>query len=292
MVRFWYSCYNLAIESARQILEVLVPRATHTLASSVVTIQLEPDALAGRTSLVSAHRIWIFWIYVKLTLHLRDFLRDAMGKKNITDDMKRAILELQKEGKSYAEIAARLGVGKATVHLWVTRAKGMPHGVVPPTPKPKGRPRLTSPQTDRLLRRRVLESPSISARELRAENPAGLKDVALRTIQHRLQKHLKLPTRRPAAKPLLTAPMKAKRLAFAKKYVKWTTSQWENVMFSDESRFLTFTNRRRSVRRPLGSNRFDPRFTTKTVKHPPGRRSPFVCLLTQFICFFWYIYLF
>ena len=124
VVRFWYSCYNLAIESARQILEVLVPRAMHTLASSVVTIQLEPDALAGRTSLVSAHRIWIFWIYVKLTLQLRDFLRDAMGKKNITDDMKRAILELQKEGKSYAEIAARLGVGKATVHLWVIEHKG------------------------------------------------------------------------------------------------------------------------------------------------------------------------
>ena len=209
-----------------------------------------------------------------------------MGKKRITDDMKRAILELHKEGKSYGEIAARLDVGKATVHLWVTRARELPEGVIPPIPKPKGRPRLTSPQTDRMLRRRVLESPSISARELRTENPGTLKDVALRTIQHRLQKHLKLPTRRPAAKPLLSAKMKAKRLAFAKKYIKWTAADWEKVMFSDESRFLTFSNRRRSVRRPLGSNRFDPRFTSKTVKHPPGQRALFVCLLTLFICFF------
>ena len=41
-------------------------------------------------------------------------------------------------------------------------------------------------------------------------------------------------------------------------------------MFSDESRFLTFSHRRRSIRRPLGSNRFDPRFTQKTMKHPAG----------------------
>ena len=209
-----------------------------------------------------------------------------MGNKRLTDDKKRSILKLSKAGVSYDDIAYRLQVGRATVYKWAARSRGLPDGVVPPTPKPEGRPRVTSPTTDRLLRRRVLECPSISARELRAENPEALKDVSLRTIQHRLQKDLKLPTRRPAPKPLLSAKMKAKRLAFAKKYVKWTKADWEKVMFSDESRFLTFSNRRRSVRRPLGSNRFDPRFTSKTVKHPPGKRAVFVCSLTLFICCF------
>ena len=62
-----------------------------------------------------------------------------MGKKNITDDKKKAIIELHKEGLSMAEIAFRLDVGAATVHLWVTRAKALPDGVIPPTPKGRGR---------------------------------------------------------------------------------------------------------------------------------------------------------
>ena len=191
-----------------------------------------------------------------------------MVKKHLSEDSKRCILELRKEGKSYREIGERLGVAKATVHLWVTRAASLPDGEIPATIKQPGRSRLTSPNTDRMLKRRVLESPSISARELRAENPECLGNVSIRTIQHRLQKDLSLPSRRPAPKPLLTQKMKAKRLDFAKRYVDWTTEQWSKVMFSDESRFVTFSNRRRSVRRPLGSDRNDPRFTQKTVKHP------------------------
>ena len=129
-------------------------------------------------------------------------------------------MELRKEGLSFGEIAARLHVRRATVHMWVVHGRDLPHGVMPPTLKPKGRPLVTSPQTDRLLRRRVLESPSISACDLRAENPGPLKDVSLRTIQHRLQKNLKLPTLQPMPIPPLSAKMKGKRLAFVKKYVK------------------------------------------------------------------------
>lgn len=38
-------------------------------------------------------------------------------------------------------------------------------------------------------------------------------------------------------KPFLTAEHKKKRLAFAQKYKTWTTDDWKNVIFSDETKF-------------------------------------------------------
>ena len=44
---------------------------------------------------------------------------------------------------------------------------------------------------------------------------------------------------------------------------------WKKVMFSNKSHFeLSFGNQSTRVRRPWGSDRFDEKFTRKTVKHP------------------------
>jgi hypothetical protein len=45
-----------------------------------------------------------------------------------------------------------------------------------------------------------------------------LQDVSVRTIQHRLQNDMDLPSRTATNKALLNAAMKKKRVAFAKKY--------------------------------------------------------------------------
>ena len=64
---------------------------------------------------------------------------------------------------------------------------------------------------------------AITAVAIKKKHPALLEDVAVRTIQHCLQKDLKMPTRRAAMKPLLTEAMKKKR--FCKKYKDWTSDQ-------------------------------------------------------------------
>ena len=43
---------------------------------------------------------------------------------------------------------------------------------------------------------------------------------------------------------------------------------WENVLFSDESHFYEGFKKINSVRRPVGSNRFDPKYLQRTKKHP------------------------
>ena len=99
-------------------------------------------------------------------------------------------------------------------------------------------------------------------------HPELLENVAVRTIQHRLQKGLGLPSRKAAKKPLLTEQMKKQRIAFAKKYIHWMPAQWKRVIFSDESNFRVFQVGSPMVQCPHASNRSDPRFIVPTVKHP------------------------
>ena len=99
-------------------------------------------------------------------------------------------------------------------------------------------------------------------------HPDLLSNVSVRTIQHRLQKELGLPSLTSAKKPLINDRMKGQRLAFAKKHAHLTPTQWKKVMLSDESTFQVFRVGSTKVRRTSSSNRYDPRYTVPTVKYP------------------------
>ena len=61
--------------------------------------------------------------------------------------------------------------------------------------------------------------------------------------------------------------MKEKRLAWAKKYQKWTKEDWRKVMFSDESQFYVQGQRSQHVRRSAGEELTDDRIH-QSMKHP------------------------
>jgi hypothetical protein len=117
------------------------------------------------------------------------------------------------------------------------------------------------------MNRQIRKYPAMTAADLKETVPE-LATVAERTISHHLRNTLKLPSRSAAQKPLLKASMVKKRLAFCRKYKHWTEADWEKVMYSDESTFRCIRSVKSKVRRPSGSNRFDPRYTSVTVKHP------------------------
>lgn len=191
-----------------------------------------------------------------------------MAPTNLSVEEKARILAWKYENVSTKEIAKRTGRGESTIRRLVASARGLPLNVVPPRKSASGRPRKTSSVTDTLLRREVLKNPNTTAGELKKIHPQLLHNVSERTIQHRLQKELGLPTFRPAHKPLLTRAMVKKRLSFARKYRHWTVTQWRKVLFSDESTFLCFRSRSGGrIRRPHKSNRFALQYTAKTVKH-------------------------
>lgn len=177
-------------------------------------------------------------------------------------------LALLEQGMSVIRVAADVQVTRMAIYSLKKAAAAHPPGTVPPRKPGSGAPRKTSTRTDKILKREVIADPCITAVSLKQKHPALLKNVSVRTIQHRLQKDLKMPARRAAKKPLLTKAMKKKRLDFCKKYEDWTSEQWQKVMFSDESTFRLIRGSSKIVRRPSNVSRFDPRYTVKTVKHP------------------------
>ena len=82
------------------------------------------------------------------------------------------------------------------------------------------------------MKQEVMQSPALTASKLKKMHPDPLNRVSTRTIQHRLQKDMGLPTRRITKKPMLTEAMKKRRVAFCKKYKEWTPEQWREVMFN------------------------------------------------------------
>lgn len=191
-----------------------------------------------------------------------------MGRAKLSLQDKTRALTLLDEGWSVIRVAAELKVTRRTIYNLKSVAENLPPGEVPARKPGSGAPRKTSPRTDKILAREVKQDPSITAVGLKEKHPILLQNVSVRTIQHRLQKDLKLPARRAAKKPLLTEAMKKRRLDFCQKYKDWTSADWQKVMFSDESTFRLVRGGSKIVRRPSSVSRYDPHYTVKTVKHP------------------------
>ena len=191
-----------------------------------------------------------------------------MPGKYTSSEEKARILAWRQEKVSIKEICARSRRAKSTVMKLLASAKGLRPNKVPKYRFGGGQKKKTSNATDTLIKREVQKNPRLTALELKNLHPELLEYVAVSTIQHRLQKGLGLPSRKADKKALLTERMKKQRIAFAKKYIHWTPAQWKRVMFSDESNFQVFRVGSPMVRRLHDSNRFDPRFTVPTVKHP------------------------
>jgi len=100
-----------------------------------------------------------------------------------------------------------------------------------------GRIRVTTRRQDRAIRLQHLRD-----RFLPAAHTAALtvgthgRPVSDRTIRRRLQQE-GLRARRPFRGPILTEANRQNRLQWAQRHQRWTLRQWENVLFSDESRF-------------------------------------------------------
>jgi transposase len=192
------------------------------------------------------------------------FFSTAMGKKaELSEPIRAQIRLLHEEGYSQCQIAKRLHVSRCGVQNSLNRPN------LKTRPR-QGRPRVTTPRTDHAIRRVVTSDPFISSAQIKSELAPHLNNVSTRTIRHRLSTDLRMCTRKPVKKPMLTAAHRQKRLAFCRQFHHWQVSDWKRVMFSDESSFRQFNDVKLFVRRPINSNPLDRRYTTKCVKHSPS----------------------
>ena len=125
-----------------------------------------------------------------------------MGRaKQLTMEEKTRIMCWGAEGVTPKDIAHRLGRNAATIRKHLAVLRDLPPNATPPPPKPRsGRPCSTSTRQDTRLINYVQRYPLKTARQLQKEVP-GWRQVAVRTIQKRLQRKLGLSSLRAAKKP-------------------------------------------------------------------------------------------
>ena len=133
-----------------------------------------------------------------------------------------------------------------------------------------GRPRVTTKRQDSLLVRKCKMDRFKTATQIRAE---VLSEYSLKLSTSTVQRRLRgagLFGRKPRRKPRLTPKHKRDRLAFARAHKDWSTEEWARIMFSDESRFLLYTNDGRVYVRRMKGEEFSERCIQKTCKFGGG----------------------
>lgn len=97
----------------------------------------------------------------------------------------------------------------------------------------------------------------------------NLKQVSKSTVRRSLLS-MKMRGCVAVKKPFLRPANIKKRLAFAKKHLNWTAEQWSRVLWTDESKFEMFGNKRRLYVRREPNERFKSNCLVPTVKHGGG----------------------
>lgn len=187
-----------------------------------------------------------------------------MGRRpDTTDFIKGQVIILREEGYTERKIAAKLKISKTAVHNILSSGGEN-------RKQNSGRHRKTTPRDDRFIRNTILKQPNCpSARVGQMAEEHGIH-ISPRTVRRRLFQDLGLPARRPATKPFLTKRHVRLRIEFCKTMKDKSSEWWEKVMFSDESIFQQVRNIGYNyVRRPKGE-RLNPKYTTKSFKHPPS----------------------
>lgn len=189
--------------------------------------------------------------------------------KQVSREKRAAIVALREAGFSIREIAARQEVSVGGIHYILERHRET--GTNADRPR-SGAPRVTTRQEDVFIETTSKRDRFLTARQLRAEVVTARESVgklSASTVRDRLTK-AGLNGRVSCRKPLLREINRQKRLEWARAHLNWTPAQWERVLFTDESKYEIFGNRRRRYVRRRPGERVLPACVTPTVKHGGG----------------------
>jgi hypothetical protein len=161
------------------------------------------------------------------------------------------------EGQERQTIAHKIPCNLNTVGHWI-RAWQQRHDLF--DSDRSGRPRITSERTDVRIEEYADEKKFTTPREIKNELEL---DVSARTIRRRLDE-VGLYGRVARVERDFTELELKKRIAFAEGFAHWTETDWEKVIFSDETHFDRFGHGRQWVQRPYASA-----FESPYLNHAP-----------------------
>ena len=181
-------------------------------------------------------------------------------------DRGRAIAWLQ-NGSTIRIVSAGLGVSPSVISRLKQRYRAT--GRVKERRR-SGRPRSTDVRTDRYIVRQAVTSRTNTAKRIKSLLRVTTNvHISVNTVRRRLRA-AGLASRVPARHPRLTPAHKAARQAWSARHSRWTRREWDQVIFSDESKFNLLTSDRRiHVWRRRGE-RFQPDCIQQVVPHGGG----------------------
>lgn len=191
-----------------------------------------------------------------------------MGRgPHITPNQREQIKFLRDQGLSFKKIADQMNISpnackQAIKHLERTGSSiNMPR--LP-------RKRKSTPQMDRIIHRLSEANRFKTAVQIHKElkDRSGF-DLSVRTVRRRLNE-FGLMGHVSRKKPFVSLKNRKARLLFARRHLNWTSDQWRNVLFTDESKFNMFGSDGKVYIRRRPKEEFDPRCTKKTVKGNGG----------------------
>ncbi|GFV19463.1 transposable element Tcb1 transposase [Trichonephila clavipes] len=192
-----------------------------------------------------------------------------MQKRSDSSDVQKGmIIGFRAKGGSISETAEFVNCSRAAV---VKVYRAWQNGTVQNQRRGKcGAPRAIDDRGERRLRRCVRADRWATVEQLTTKmNQGATKSVSQTTIQRTLLR-LGLRSRHLVRAPMLTAVHRRRRLEFARQYSSWTSTEWRQVEFSDESRFMLHrTDGRWRIRRET-SERNHPATIAGTVRAGGG----------------------
>lgn len=195
-------------------------------------------------------------------------------KKRFSDVEKGIILCEVRNGLGSRSIAEKYGWRPTSVQYYASQVRKT--GTIQTNRGNSGRKRKTDVRTDRIITRAVVGTPQKrrkSSRDLCME--LGL-EITPRTVRNRL-KEKGLNGKIAVVKPLLRPANIVKRMQWARDHLSWTESDWENVLWSDESPFVLFGGSTRSWVRRRENERLHPHCVDARVKHGGGKLNVWGC---------------
>jgi len=185
---------------------------------------------------------------------------------DITPRKRTKIVTLREHtAKTLQEIAAECNVSLSSVKRILNKKKTEGHVDVERKGK-CGRKRKLDAKESRLIVRKSIANPRLTAVDLARDVKSGGTDVHVTTIRRRLLE-AGLRAQRPVVRQLLTKRMKKKRLMWARKHKDWSLKDWKKVIFSDESHFKVQGQKVQYVRRRRNEKVREAHIQQK-VKHP------------------------
>lgn len=196
-------------------------------------------------------------------------------QKETTESQRKIILHLHNQGKSYAEIGEIMERSRFTIRSIINRFKGESSFQ---SANRTGRPRALTDRESIQIVRKIKQNPKKTSTEIAAEVQEefgkNVHPMTVRRVLHEANYTARVARR----KPLVSSVNQTKRLNYAKEFVSKPISFWDEVLFSDESKFNIFRNDGRTSVWRKPNEAYKKQNLAPTVKHGGGGVMVWGCM--------------